>query len=453
MTQQTIKVSGMHCRSCELLLEDDLGKLDGVKAVTANFEQGEVKLTYEGTVPNMLAVEEVVQQAGYRLGEGTSQRAWFSREASDYGRLLFAAAGLFLVALLFQGAGGVSFLPTVSAINVRELSLVFLVGLTAGVSTCAALVGGLVLALSARYNQAHADLSPKQKLIPHFWFHLGRVGGFFLLGTLLGFLGEWLSGSIVLTAFLTLLAGAVMFLFGLQLTSIFPRLSRWNATLPKGLARFFGITENRGTKYSHGGAVLGGVATFFLPCGFTQAMQLSVVALGSPLLGGVVMALFAIGTLPGLLAIGSIAAFAAGKARVWLNPILAVVLIVFGGWNLSNGLQLFGITSPVLQKPAPVNEGQLAPLEDGVQVIRMVQDAEGYHPSTLPVLRAGIPARLIVDSQESYTCASSLVIPEYGIKRQLSPGENSIEFIPTETGTLPFSCSMGMFRGSLQVIK
>lgn len=452
MTQQTIKVSGMHCRSCELLLEEDLSKVSGVTAVAANFQKGEVRLSCKAS-PDMLAVERVVKQAGYQLGGDISRLPWFSRDVSDYGQLLFAAAGLFLAVLLFQGAGGVTFLSTVSVINVRELSLVFLVGLTAGVSTCAALVGGLVLALSARYNQVHPDLSPRQKLIPHFWFHVGRVGGFFLLGSLLGYLGEWLSGSIVLTAFLTLLAGAVMFLFGLQLTNIFPRLSRWNVALPKGIARFIGIPKRREAGYSHKGAVLGGAATFFLPCGFTQAMQLSVVALGSPLLGGVVMAVFALGTIPGLLALGSIAAFAAGKARVWLNPILAIVLVFFGGWNLSNGLQLFGVTSPVLQKPAASNEGQFAPLENGVQVIRIIQDASGYHPSTLPVLRAGIPARLMVDSQESYTCASSLVIPEYGIKRQLSPGENSIDFIPTKTGTLPFSCSMGMFRGSLQVIE
>ncbi len=451
MQQQTIRVQGMHCRSCEILLEEDLGKLAGVQTVSANFKKGEVRISCEGTVPEQAAIEQVIQQAGYRMGEDPSSLAWFSKETSDYGKVLFATSGVLFLALLFQWIGGSSFLPSIGAINVRELSLVFFVGLTAGVSTCAALVGGLVLALSARYGKEHPELSSTQKLIPHFWFHVGRVGGFFILGSLLGYLGEWLSGSIVVAAFLTLLAGGVMLLFGLQLSNISPRLAQLSFTLPKGIARFLRLGQKQEVTYSHSSAMVGGALTFFLPCGFTQAMQLSVITLGSPIFGGLVMAVFALGTMPGLLAIGGFAALAAGRVRLWLNPIMAVVLIAFGGWNLSNGLQLFGVTTPSFEKNIEQHAIDFAPIEDGVQVIRMVQDESGYHPSALPTLKAYVPARLIVDSQNTYTCASSLVIPEYGIKRQLSPGENIIEFTPTETGKLPFSCSMGMFRGSFQV--
>ncbi|MDR2416217.1 MAG: sulfite exporter TauE/SafE family protein [Candidatus Peribacteria bacterium] len=38
--------------------------------------------------------------------------------------------------------------------------------------------------------------------------------------------------------------------------------------------------------------------TFFVPCGFTFAMQLYAMQTGSFLSGGVVMLLFAVGTLP-----------------------------------------------------------------------------------------------------------------------------------------------------------
>lgn len=450
MPQQSVKIQGMHCRSCELLLEDDLGQLPGVTRVTANFKKGEAIIVSDGTGPDTSTIEQVVMKAGYRLGVNPSSLSWFAQDMSAYGRLLFALGGVLLVFLLARGTDWFT-ASSIGNINVKELPLVFLVGLTAGVSTCAALVGGLVLALSARYSALHPELSHRQKLIPHFWFHVGRVGGFFVLGSLLGFLGEWLSGSIVFTAMLTLLAGGVMLVFGLQLSELFPRLSGWTLTLPKSLSRLLGTGQHMIETYSHRGAVVGGVLTFFLPCGFTQAVQLAVIALGTPLFGGIIMAVFALGTIPGLLTLGGLATFLSGRARLWLNPVIAIVLIAFGVWNLSNGLQLFGVSVPTTVTPKVVEEVNVAPIENGVQVIRMIQDETGYHPTPLPTLQAGIPARLIIDSQNSYTCAASLVIPAFGIKEQLEPGENIIEFTPTESGRLPFSCSMGMFRGALEV--
>lgn len=162
------------------------------------------------------------------------------------------------------------------------------------------------------------------------------------------------------------------------------------------------------------------------------------------------MAVFAFGTMPGLLAIGGLVTWLGARARTVFFPLIAVMLIAFGWWNIRNGLQLFGINTALPETEISA-ENTLAPLENGIQVVRLIQDARGYHPSTLPTLRIGVPARLIVDSQESYTCASSFVIPELGIQRQLKPGENIIEFTPTESGRLPFSCSMGMFRGNFQV--
>lgn len=450
MPQQKIEIDGMHCRSCELLLEEDLGKLPGVTKVRANFRRGEAVVEYAATAPTAESVRSVIEEAGYTIGHGVQHRnqPWFSKDVAVYGRLLFGMVGLGFVFLLLDFTGWSSYF-TIGKIDVSELPLVFLVGLTAGVSTCAALVGGLVLGVAARYQMAYPGLSTRAKLIPHLWFHVGRVGGFFVLGTLLGYMGEWLSQSIVFTALLTLVAGGVMFVLGLQLSQVFPKLTTGGISLPKFVARFLGSAKAE-TQYTHRGALLGGALTFFLPCGFTQAVQLAVVALAQPLWGGVIMAVFALGTLPGLLALGGMVTWLGTKARTFFYPAVAIVLLAFGLWNLRNGLQLFGINTTLPSVPSSESTS-LAPLEQGVQVIRLTQDASGYHPSELPILRVGVPARLIVDSQESYTCASSFVIPGLGIRRQLMPGINVIEFTPTKSGQLPFSCSMGMFRGNLEV--
>lgn len=450
MNKIIVDITGMHCRSCEILTEEELSGVSGVKKVRTNFRKGTAEIYFEGEKPSDSAIEKAIQSAGYTVGKGTAP--WITKDISVWVTLLFASSVLFLVWLMVRQTGLFSF--SLGSVDASRLPFLFLVGLAAGVSTCAALVGGLVLGLTSRYSFLHPELTFREKLVPQLWFHIGRVGGFFIFGMLLGLIGEWFSGSIVLTAFLTLFAGVVVFTLGLQLTGLFPRLASFSPTLPKGLARILGV-RSTGEDYTHRGAVVLGGLTFFLPCGFTQAVQLAVIALGQPLLGGIALAVFALGTTPGLLAIGSAGSSIKGRARSFVLPLVAVLLIGFGVWNMVNSMQLFGFnTLSVTERSGEkntVDESSFAPLENGVQIIRLVQDAQGYHPSVLPTLRKGVPARMIVDSKESYTCASSLVIPQFGIRRQLQPGQNIIDFTPKKDGTLPFSCSMGMYRGVINV--
>ncbi len=455
MPQKKIFIEGMHCRSCEILLEEDLGKLSGVKRVDANFQKGTALLSGEGALPEDRAIIQVLEKAGYKLSvtDPTRQAPWITQDVKRFGMILFALTVAFLLFIILRETGfaGWSLGQSVSSAN---LSLIFLVGLVAGVSTCAALVGGLVLGVATRYSTLHPELSVREKLIPHLWFHLGRIGGFAVLGGLLGLIGEKLSVSIGFTAFITLLAGGVMFLLGFQLTELFPRLSRWGITLPKGLARFFGISQGEDKRYSHRGALLLGALTFFAPCGFTQAVQLAVVASGSAVFGFFAMPLFALGTVPGLVLLGGLGSVTRGFAREFLTAFIAVLLVGFGWWNITSGLQLFGIDTTIAQKSETTEQRagtEYAPIENGVQVIRITQDSRGYHPSELPELKVGVPARLIITSTDTYTCAASFVIPEFDIKKQLQPGENIIDFVPERSGKLPFSCSMGMFRGSFEV--
>lgn len=453
MAQRKVYIRGMHCRSCELLLEDDLGKITGIKKTLANFRSGTVLLTYEGDEPRAADIERTVEAAGYAVSDGPPEAAvpWLTRDMEKYGLVLFSVAVVFILFLIGRANGWFT-IGLGTDIDPTRLSLILLVGLAAGVSTCAALIGGLVLGLSSRYSALHPELSFRQRLIPQAWFHAGRIGGFALFGALLGFIGEQVSSSIGFTALLTLFAGLVMLFLGVQLTGLSPRLSEWSLALPKSLARRLGVSDT-GDGYSHRGALVLGALTFFLPCGFTQAVQLAVIASGSALLGAIALPVFAVGTLPGLLALGGFGSLPKGTARTWLFPFIAVCLIGFGGWNISSGLQLFGINAQTLAGTNDtVNDtAGFAPLENGVQVVRIMQDARGYHPSNLPTLRIGVPARIIVDSRESYTCAATFVVPAFDIQRQLKPGENIIDFTPEKQGNIAFSCSMGMFRGALTV--
>ena len=155
--------------------------------------------------------------------------------------------------------------------------LAFVIGLVASVSSCIAVTGGLLVAVAAKYNAANANLTDLERLKPHLYFNAGRLVSYALLGGAVGALGSALTLSPAATGVLTLVASAVMIVLGLQMLGLFPSLGRFVPTLPKSLThRIHGFAE-RDTKQA---AFLLGGLTFFLPCGFTQALQLYVLAKG-----------------------------------------------------------------------------------------------------------------------------------------------------------------------------
>jgi sulfite exporter TauE/SafE len=73
--------------------------------------------------------------------------------------------------------------------------------------------------------------------------------------------------------------------------------------IPKFLAHKIHDLSTRGTK---GAALALGASTFFLPCGFTQALQLYVLSKGSFVIGALTMLAFVLGTLPALTSLSAL---------------------------------------------------------------------------------------------------------------------------------------------------
>jgi len=438
MNKIIIPIRGMHCASCELLVEEQLKKISGVENVIVNQKAAKAEIKFSGTQPSEEVITKAVQEAGYTVGQ-REKLPWISRSAADYKDLILAG-GILLVIYLIAKWFGLFGLKV--ADQGSEITVALLVGLVAGISTCMALVGGLVLGLSARHAELHPEATTSQKFRPHLYFNLGRIVGFAFLGGLIGYIGQIFSPSTNTLGFLTIIIGGVMIFLGLKLIEIFPALKDKNVTLPSGIARLFGL--NKDTKeYSHKSALIMGALTFFLPCGFTQAMQLFAVSTGSFWQGFIIMSLFAIGTAPGLLGIGSLSAVFKGRQARLFFMAAGLVVIVFGWFNLVNGRNLIGDNSIT-------TAGAVSNLE--AQEVRMTQDSNGYSPNTFTVEKDR-PVKWIINSASPYSCASSIVMKKYGISQSLKAGENIITFTPTETGEIPFSCSMGMSRGKFIVVE
>jgi len=452
MKKQIYNIKGMHCRSCEIMLENSISKISGVKKVNVNHKRGTAEVEFaDNPVANEL-VAQAVKEAGYSIGNADKLH-FFTRDPENYFEIIFGVA-LLMALFLFVNITGL-----VSAFNIKFSSsptypIVLLIGLTAGVSTCMAMIGGLVAGFSASYAEKHQYATRWQRFTPNLYFNAGRLASYALLGGIIGSLGSVITLSTGTTGLLVIAAGFLMLYIGLKLTDISPKLSNSSITLPKSLSRMLGISNSNGD-YSHKEATIAGALTFFLPCGFTQAMQLYAITSGSFASGAAIMFLFALGTAPGLLGLGAVTSVLKGKTARMFFRFVGVTVVALGIFNISNGYALSGANIPLtsFNLPGENATAQVAvPIENGEQIVNMKQLSNGYSPNVFEV-KKGIPVKWVINSESAYTCAASIRMPAFGIAQFLNEGENIIRFTPAQTGTVRFTCGMGMYSGVFKVVE
>ena len=75
----------------------------------------------------------------------------------------------------------------------------------------------------------------------------------------------------------------------------------------------------------------------------------------------------------------------------------------------------------------------------------------GYTPDTIVVER-GTPVRLVFRREETSPCSEQVIFDDFKKSAQLPEGKPVVlELMPTEPGSFPFTCQMGMLRGTLVV--
>ena len=317
------------------------------------------------------------------------------------------------------------------------------------------MLNGLVLGAATRYAQNHPNATNKERFTPHLWFTAGRIVSYTIFGGIIGGIGSFFQFSGFGLGLLTLAVALVMLTLGTQLTGLFPRLEGLKMSLPKGIARLFGINNQKESEYSHKNSFVLGASTFFLPCGFTQAMQLYAMSTGNVFSGAMIMGVFAIGTAPGLLGIGGLTSVVRGVFAQKFFKFAGVAVMGLSLFNINNALNLIG-WNPV--NGLGLGSAVLAAATENIgvrkgdtQIVRMTQDARGYSPNSFTIEK-GVPVKWIINSTDVNTCASSIVSSQIGVRINLHPGENTVEFTPKTSGTISFSCMMGMYRGSFTVV-
>lgn len=326
----------MHCSACPVLIESELTDLPEVSEAHASLKHNTVDVTGDfgdktlGHVAQDLTT--VLKKHGYTL---SPYKQGHSVNWADFTLAIPIAAGFVALFIILQKLGIVNLVTTSNV----TYGTAFVIGMIASVSTCMAVVGGLVLSMSANFAKEG------DKVRPQVFFHLGRLLAFFVLGGVIGALGSAFQLGTTGTLVLGLAVAVILLVLGVNLLDIFPWAKKLQPTLPSFIGRHINELKNVNHKLT---PLLLGVATFFLPCGFTQSMQIYALTTGSFWTGALTMSAFALGTLP-VLALISFSSLSIGKharSGVFFKT-AGLVVIFFGVFNLINSLVAAGIIEPL----------------------------------------------------------------------------------------------------------
>lgn len=343
-----------------------------------------------------------------------------------------------------------------------EITSIFITGLFAGGLTCLAVQGGLLASSIAQQEEDKLEGEAKRfgHLLPIISFLVTRLAAYTLLGFLLGSLGTVFQLS--LSARVALQFAAVVFMVGtaLNLLQVHPIFRYFVIQPPKFLTR---LVKNQSKSKAVFGPAFLGAMTVLIPCGATQAMMAYAISTGSAFAGATTMFIFILGTSPLFFLLGYAAKRLGNSMSGAFNKLAATAILLIALYNFDGALALSGSNFTLANIVKEINctisfcDSNTNPSRNAKIVkeatIFITQNGYRTEPSVVNV-KAGSKVKFNIVNQGGGGCIQSFTIPKFGLQRVVPVGQSdTLEFTaPTTAGPLAFMCSMGMFKGSINVI-
>lgn len=332
--------------------------------------------------------------------------------------------------------------------------LIFLTGLTTGGFTCAAMQGGILTSMLTNLKKESSNTRfGSDDYLPVSSFLIAKLISHVILGALLGALGSAFELSLSLRLFFQGAAALFMLATAFNLLELHPLFRYVCITPPRFLYR---LIKNQSLGNLLFAPSLFGFLTVLIPCGVTQAVAVIAVTSGSAVAGALTMGSFVLGTIPLFLLLGL------GIARgseVWRQSFLrvAALALIYLALSSFNGI-LIAVDSPyslnriISVIRTPVTSAPLVAVNGDIQRVSINITNSGYTPNRFAV-KADVPVELKVSAGEVYSCATAFTFRAFGINANIRPNTDQIfTFTPTKKGLYTFSCSMGMYSGTMEVI-
>lgn len=347
-----------------------------------------------------------------------------------------------------------------------NLLAIFLTGLTTGALSCSAVQGGLLASVIANQKkkenssqtgaQRAAQTFDLNDWLPVTVFLGTKLISHVILGFALGAFGSVLTLSLGVKLTFQTIAALFMLATAANLLQLHPAFRWVSIQSPRFLRRYITTSTRESTLWSP--AVLG-LLSIFIPCGVTQAMEVLAISSGNPWTGAAIMGTFVLGTSPVFAALGVLTSRLSETMHTHFTRATAVILIALSLYAL-NGvatvlnfpLNWSAVTSALTSTTSPANNANSLQDTDGVQRRTIQVLNRGYQPQRIQV-QQNQPVELTLVSNETYSCALDFVLPAFGIRTMLRATDTqTFTFIPTQKGRYTYSCSMGMYTGTLEVI-
>jgi sulfite exporter TauE/SafE/plastocyanin domain-containing protein/copper chaperone CopZ len=462
--RETFYVDGMTCSACEARISRSLLAIEGVSGAEARVQGGRVEVEFDDSLTGLEALKAEVEKAGYAV-----------RKRKGASTTIALGLGLILAAAyLVAGSSGLfSALPKVDASI--GYAMLFVVGLLTSIH-CVAMCGGIALSQSVGRLEAAAAPpagSRLRQLRPALLYNGGRVLSYTAIGGIVGALGAAFSFSPAVKGIIAGIAGLFMLVLGLKMIGIVRKFPSLTSLLP-------GRLRDAAAAFASGfrgrGPFAVGVLNGLMPCGPLQTMQLYSLGTGSAATGALSMFIFSAGTVPLMLLFGMTATLLPRKLVPIMVKASAVLVMFLGLVTFARAASLAGLALPDLPSmgrsayaanPAkagppvlavsdasgPASQGGIikAVIANGVQTVT-TEFKDGYYVPF--VVQAGIPVRwtIRVTADELNGCNNPVTIPSYGIRKELVPGDNLVEFTPAKAGAIGYTCWMGMIRSKITVV-
>lgn len=440
-----LRIGGMTCISCQNKIEKKLCNTAGIEKVEVSYSTGTASVTFDTDIISYKSITSIIENLGYSVLEDRQRQGIGTHQTVG---ILLIIASLYM---LLEQSGLLNLLvPSQLADETMGYGMLFVIGLITSVH-CVAMCGGINLSQCIPKTGEEGNQGRFAALRPTFLYNLGRVISYTTVGFLVGGLGAAVTFSNTFQGVLKLIAGIFMVIMGINMLGIFPWLRRLNPRMPKFIA--VKIDQKKSKSKS---PLIVGLLNGLMPCGPLQAMQIYALSTGNPFSGALSMFLFSMGTVPLMFSLGALSTVLGKKFTSRVMTAGAVLVVVLGLSMFTQGISLSGFQAenfiPGFVSNGAQNEEEAAEIkiEDGVQVINSTL-ASGRYPNIH--VQAGIPVKWVIDAPQGTIngCNNRMIIREYGIEYSFHTGENIVEFTPEKTGKIPYSCWMGMIRGSIYV--
>ena len=448
--RKALLIEGMTCINCQNRIEQALRTIAGISKVYVSYSKGQAEIEFDNDILTLDCIIAVIQNLDYKV---------VKKRKKDYSEFVNRAVTFAIIILLYcllQRFGILNLLvPSMLADSKMSYGMLFIVGLLTSVH-CIAMCGGINLSQCIPVVDDDNGKTPKNKIIlPSLLYNTGRVISYSVIGFLLGGMGMLLTGGggmgipLLLQGILKIIAGLFMVIMGINMLGWIPLLRKFQIRFPQRLADKINKKRRRENRPFFVGLLNG-----LMPCGPMQSMQIIALGSGNPVSGMAAMLMFSLGTVPLMLGFGSMVSALGKKYTKIVMRVGSVLVVVLGLAMLSQGVSLSGInmyrTGTESADTEELNVAKISASGD-MQYVNSELDFGTYPEITV---YSGIPVKWTINVPEEVIngCNYKMVISTYGITHEFTPGENVIEFTPGESGTVQYTCWMGMINGKINII-